>query len=120
MSATLLPSATQIVLAGSVLAGTTPDAVNGNLFQNNGRQQLWVKNGDSGSHTMTILAYPQGNSPEGLVVTNPAVVLAAGTEQMVGPFPPSIFNNASSQVGLTWDASTSMNIQVIQATDNPN
>lgn len=121
MTQTVLAAASQISIVPTLVAGATPDAVNGNAFANNGRQQLWVKNGDSGSHTMTVVAYPiSGTSPEGLTVTNLAVVIAAGTEIMIGPFPPSVFNNSAAQVSLTWDASTSMKVQVFQTSSNPN
>ncbi len=110
---------TSVVITGAVLAGATPDAANGNDFGNNGRQFLWVKNGDSGSHNLTIKTYPKGDAPGGLDFSDEVIAIAAGVEKLVGPFPPSIFNDAANRVQLDWSASTSMKVQVVEFASDP-
>lgn len=98
---------TSVVDTGVAFTGAAPDATNGNAMPNNGRQFLLYKNGDASSHTVTINAYPKGDTPNGLTVSDLVVTVAAGATKLIGPFPPSIFNNSSNQVEIDFSSATS-------------
>lgn len=118
MSRTTLAS-NDITIDGVDPDGATPDAVNGNDFGNNGRQMIAVFNGDGSPHTLTIQTYPKGDAPGGLTVGDKAIVIAAGTRRLIGPFPPSIYGDATNKVQLDWTASTSMKVKVLDFAANP-
>lgn len=123
MTAVALPAPTPITDLGVLGTDTVPSAA-GNTFQNNGKQFLKVKN-SSGSLDLilTVDAFPTGCQaavPDGLTVTDRAVTIAKGTEKMIGPFPPSIYNNASGAVSFTTDSQTDMLVSVLELTSNPN
>lgn len=79
-------------------------------FPNNGRTFLHIKNGDGSDHTATINSLVDCNQG---FDHDPAVVVTAGEERMIGPFPMNRFNNASGLATVTLDAATSMTVAVI-------
>ena len=122
MTADALPAPSPIVNTGLLVAGTLPSA-SGNTFQNNGKQFLLVKNAGSPSLNVTIDALPTGSTastPDGLTVTDRVIAVAGGAETLIGPFPPSIYNDASGAVNLTTSVQTDITIMVVEFTSNPN
>ena len=79
-------------------------------FANNGRTFIHAKNADGSDHTLTINSLVDCNQGED---HNPAVVVTAGEERMVGPFPMSRFNSATGIVTATWEDATSVTIAVL-------
>lgn len=112
-------SITPIVNSGVAFVGAAPDATNGNALPNNGRQMLVYKNADSGSHTVTIKAYPNGGAPDGLTVSDKVVTIAAGATEIIGPFPPSIYNDAANNVYLDYSSAVSQTQQAFTFSANP-
>lgn len=95
--------------------GLTPsyaaiDQVNGNLFLNDGKTFVHCKNGDASGHTLT---FTTPGSVDGWAITNPTVVVPAGSEEMIGPFATHIFNN-SDGVYVDIEDGTSVTIAVIR------
>tara|TARA_R110002020_G_scaffold17302_3_gene61001 strand:- start:94 stop:444 length:351 start_codon:yes stop_codon:yes gene_type:complete len=94
-------------------AGLTPSfaaATNGtdNMI-NTGVEFLVVKNGH-GSATRTVTVTAQTTSVDDaafgvLAKSNVAKTIAAGAEAYIGPFPVAAFNNASSQIVITYSDS---------------
>ena len=87
-------------------------AAGGDQFANTGREFIVVKNGDAGTPTVT-LATPATYG--GLAVADVAVTMGATTgEQMIGPFPTGIFNDANGNVQITYTAVTSLTISAFK------
>jgi hypothetical protein len=73
---------------------------------------LLVKNGDSGSHTVT-LAIPSTTTYDGLVIANRTVTVAAGVTSCIPLL--DIYNDpADSLAHITYDAVTSVTVAVIR------
>ncbi|KKN47440.1 hypothetical protein LCGC14_0662800 [marine sediment metagenome] len=68
-------------------------AADGNMFRNSGRLFLLVTNAH-GSEART-LTFPTPSQIGGLDIEDPAVVVAAGTTMLIGPFRPLLFNQVS-------------------------
>ena len=98
-----------------VNSGITPtfaacDAA-GDTFVNNGSTFIYVKNGDTADHTVTVVG--EGKCSFGYL-HDLAVVVPTGSEKMIGPFLPARFNTAQGKVVLSYDAVTSMTIAVLK------
>lgn len=70
---------------------------------------LFIRNGDSGSHTVTV-ATP--GTVSGLAIPNVAVVVAAGKSALV-PLAP-VFRGTSGRAAVTYDAVTSVTVAVLE------
>lgn len=85
--------------------------VAGDEFANpSGRTFFHIKNGDGSPHTVTfdsIEACSQGGDHD------LAVVVAAGEERMIGPFPTARWNDGSGLVQVSYDAVTSVTVAAI-------
>jgi hypothetical protein len=78
------------------------------LQQNDGRVVLIVKNTGGASSVLTI-DDPNSGTPPSAIQFNPdvAVTIPATTgERIIGPFPPSRFNDATGNVNLAFSATT--------------
>jgi hypothetical protein len=91
------------VYTAGIIAGTTDF-----VFKNSGRSVLHAKKSGAGACTLTLKTPTQ---IQGLDITDPTVNVPASTgDVMIGPFPPSIFNdgandmrfNLSEVTGLTF------------------
>lgn len=96
--------------AATVTVGDTADNSDGKL--------VWlVRNGSGAGITVaaTIVNSPSINDPvRGLLTkTIAAAAVAAGATAILGPFPPSVYNNASNQVTLICSAVTSVTVSPI-------
>lgn len=95
------------------VAGVAPvshAAAAGDSFSNNGKTMIRVNNGGGAPITLT-LDDPNSSSPPAATAWNPdaAVTITNGTVKVIGPFPPSRFNDANGRVQLAWSATTSVN-----------
>jgi len=73
---------------------------------------LVVKNGDAGSHTVTINSVPLSNfgTDEDLVVA-----VAAGVTKLIGPLPANRFAGTDGLVAITYDGVTSVTVAAVEA-----
>ena len=94
-------------LAPSLVAA----AVGGDKFANTGEQFLYIDNADVGAAIVTIVT-PQ--TVDTLAVTDRAVSVPAGTFKLIGPFPPSTYNDGSDDVSLTYDQVTSLTVGILR------
>lgn len=109
-------SVQQMVLDGLEATYASAGAA-GDVFTNDGRTMVHVKNGDSTDHTVTFTAQDTSEQVPGfgtVSVTNTTVTITAGEERFVGFFPQRRFNNSSGQVAVTYDSTTSMTIAVVR------
>ena len=88
----------------------------GDDFANDGDVFLHVKNGGAGSVTVNINSVPANASVQGIgtiPVPDPAIAVANGTEKLIGPFPPSRFNNSTGKVSVSYSGVTSVTVAAI-------
>lgn len=105
--ATIAPQ--EISKAGAVIT-LAPANGGGDKFQAGPGLMLRVKNGDSGSHNVTV-ARPV---PCSMGFNHDLVVaVAAGATEEIGPFPSSEFADALGFVNLTYSAVTSVTVGVV-------
>lgn len=102
-----------ISLAG--LAPTYGAVTASDTFPNDGKTYLHVKNGSGASINVT-LDDVNTVSPPNATSFNPDVVVAvpAGGERIIGPVPPSRFNNATGLTTVTYSATTTVTAAAIQ------
>ena len=105
---------TNIAVADSSQAGTTvtyaaADQANGMAFTNTGEEQLRVKNADAAGKTVTIASPGQCNQG---FTHDLAGGVEAGTEEVIGPFPPARFNQSDNKVNVDFSAATSVTVAV--------
>jgi hypothetical protein len=97
-------------------AGLTPalQACNtgGDTWSPTATTMLYVKNGDSVQHTITVHTTA---TVYGQPISNIAIPVPAGSEIMCGPFDPGMVANPATTVAtVTYDTVTSMTIAAIQ------
>lgn len=96
-------SVTQISRAG-VEEALTAAAAGGDAFPNDGKTLLVVKNANGAATARTITLDIQktvdGQDPASRTVSVPAL-----KTYFIGPFPPSIYNDANGRVVITYSAS---------------
>lgn len=102
--------AVQTITRAGVVPTANAAAGGGDKFPNTGVEFLIIKNGDSGSHTVTI---PLPILVDGEAVSSRTVVIAAGVEKVIGPFPTSQYNDTGGFVNLTYDAVTAVTVKVL-------
>lgn len=88
-----------------------PAAGGGDDFVNSGIELLYIKNADASPKTVTIVTPA---TQDALAVADRAVVVPAGNEMLIGPFPTSIYNDANGKVSLTYSAVTNVTVGVVQ------
>ena len=95
LALTVKPSTLAGVLEAHTSLGASDTVMS---FPNNGNTVLQVKNGSASPITVTptVVATVQG-----MAITPTAVSIAAGAVKMLGPFDPTIFNDANGLVNAT-------------------
>ncbi len=97
----------QSVTTAGLEATYAAAAGGGDSFSNDGKTILHVKNASVGDITVTInsqVACDQGSDH------NAAVVVTAGEERFIGPFP-ARYNNASGAVEVTYSGVTTLTVR---------
>jgi len=81
-------------------------------FVNDGRTFMIIKNGSGGSITCSVTS--AGNT-QGRAIADDVITVGATTgEQMVGPWPRSIYNAADGNIDITWSATASVTVAVFR------
>lgn len=90
----------------------------GDTVDNDGRTFLHVKNGGGGSINVTVSAQVASvQDPRKGILTRSNIVVAVtnAQERFIGPFPPSMFNDASGRILITYSGVTSVTVAAVQA-----
>jgi hypothetical protein len=109
-------TAQEIVIGGLEATYAAAD-VAGDTFENTGDVFLHVINGDAGDHTVTVDTKATEVTKEGygtVTLADQDIVVTAGEERMIGPFPTSRWNGADGKVDVTYEAVTSVTVAVIK------
>lgn len=108
--------ATQSIVRAGLTATFSAAAGGGDQFTNTGYEFIEIVNGGGGSITLTIVTQ---NTSDGLAVTDRAVVVGAGARMQIGPFQPSIYNDANGFVQLTYSGVTSVTVAIMKLVTVP-
>ncbi len=85
----------------------------GDTFVNDGRIMLYVKNGDASPITVTITTPTTLRG--GIAVEDPPTTVPATSEEIIGPFDPTLFNaTGGTGVAVAYSAVTSVTVAVIR------
>jgi hypothetical protein len=101
----------QVVNTGLATSFSAGDAANGHSFINDGHQMLYVKNAGGSSINVTISTT---GKLAGLSLAALVVAVGAGAEKMIGPFDPTVFNQADGNVYADLSSATSVTVGVFQ------
>lgn len=114
MTATAL-TVTTTAAAGVVLpAANSVDAGNGNTFSNTGREMMIVNNINAATLNVTITTngvYSVGSV--NYAIADVLGTVANGTSKVFGPFDKVLYNDANSNVDVSWSAGTNITVSVI-------
>jgi hypothetical protein len=81
------------------------------VFPNDGKTYIEVKNANAGSDTVTVVA--QSTCSQGVLHDSVTTVPATTGDRVIGPFEPTRFNNSSGQCTVTHSVTSSVTIAVI-------
>ena len=97
------------------LSGLTPSYssanADGNSFANDGDVFLHVKNGSGSDITLTIQTPAK---VDGVDIEEVTVTVTAGSEEMVGAFPTTTFNQSGGVVYVDYSAVTTVTVAAIK------
>lgn len=82
--------------------------VDGNYFDNTGKEYLEVNNASVGSINVVFSALADGIT----VASFKTVAVGAGVRKKIGPFPSSPYNDASNRVNFTYSDVTTVTVAV--------
>lgn len=83
----------------------------GDEFANAGDEFIHIKNGSGGDITLTIVTQA---TVDGQAVGDRTVVITAGEERLIGPFPTGTYNDGAGKVQLTYSGVTSLTIGILK------
>lgn len=102
----------QVTLAGLAPTYAAATVTDGDAFANDGNVLVHVKNTNAATRTLTIQTPAK---VAGVDVAEVTVTIPANTgDVMIGPFDPSIFNQADGKVYLDWSAVTNVTVAAIR------
>ena len=96
-----------------VTSTTVPPLTATDRFQipNNGSVLLLVKNGA----TATVVTVETPSTVDGLAVADREVTVAADSDAVLGPFPPSIYNDSDENLNVSIDDVAHVSIAAIRS-----
>lgn len=102
---------TEVSRSGVDIVGAAASS-GGDEWPNTGREFVLVKNGGGSPITLTLDIKVLVD--DDLAVTDPTVSISAGATEMVGPFPPGIYNDAATgRAKVTYSGVSSVTIKVV-------
>ena len=92
---------------------TVPPLTATDRFQipNNGTVQILVKNGATG----TLVTIETPSTVDGLAVADREVTVAADTDVIIGPFPPSIYNDSDGNLNVSIDDVSHVSLAAVRS-----
>jgi hypothetical protein len=91
------------ITSGAVAA----DVGGSDKWQNTGKEFLLLLNGSGSSYTAT---FPIAKPVDGQTVPARTVTVAAGHYELVGPFPPNLYNDAQGNATVQHSATTTIKL----------
>lgn len=107
--AQLTPS---LLKSSGTLLSTAAAAGGGDSFANTGYEFLYINNGGGSPINVTFTVQSTKYLQE--TVSNRVASVTNGTAQLIGPFPPGLFNDSNGLVQITYSAVTSVTVAVFK------
>jgi hypothetical protein len=85
-------------------------ASGGDEFDNDGKTMLHVKNGA----TACVVTIDIAKTVDGQAVTDPTVTVPESEDRFIGPFPPSIYNDADGHVNVSYDDESNVTVAALR------
>jgi hypothetical protein len=109
-----LLTATTLARAGvDPVPSAAADVLGDEVLNPSGDAYFIVKNGGGSGITVTLPIRATG--PDGATVTNPTVTVPAAGTRIIGPFPVSIYNDASGKAKITYSGVTSVTVLAVRS-----
>jgi hypothetical protein len=86
-------------------------AAGGDSFAPGERVVLHVRNGDAAAKTVTVVV--PGNTKYGQAAPDVAVIVPAGGQTAIGPFPPDLADPADGNVDVLYSAVTAVTVALV-------
>jgi hypothetical protein len=103
---------TEAARTGTLLPAETVGVVaDGHKFANDGKVILLVRNSDGAAARVLTIQTP--GTVDGQAIADRTVSVAFGTSRVIGPFPPSIYNQADGMVYLDYEAADVTDFNVL-------
>lgn len=83
----------------------------GDDFVNTGKEAVLLENGSGAPINVT---FETPGTVDGLAIADKVVAVPAGGARVVGPFPPSAYNDAQGKVKMTYSDVTTLTVKVLQ------
>lgn len=97
-------------LTGVVTPVTTAASGGGDAFDNDGRTLVILKTSGTGSTVTFDSLVPSNYGTD----VNPAVVMAATEQRVVGPFDPARFNDVNGRVGMSYTSVVGLTLDIVR------
>ncbi len=104
----VLAASTAVSRAGVGIVGAAVGV--SDTFANSGKQFLLITNGNALSTVVTVVTQA---TIDGLAITDLTVTIPTATTKLIGPFPPSTYNDASGYVTVSCSITTTVTILVL-------
>ncbi len=107
----------QQIIVGGIEAVYSSADVSGDVFTNDGKTLIHVKNDDADTLNITVTAQKTSVDKQGfgtVAVSDTTVAITAGEEEFIGPFPTSRFNDSNGQVNVLYDDETSVTLAALR------
>lgn len=109
----------QTIVEAGLEWSTASAAGGGDTFANptDERTMFYIANGGGSDITVTFNAQPASVPLPGygdLAISDRAVVVTAGENRLIGPFPAAKFNNASGAVEVSYSSATSVTVAALR------
>lgn len=109
--------APQVLVRAGVVPTANAAVADGEGFDNAlGDVIILITNGAGAPITATFVT---PGTVDGLAITDLPVTVTNGTSKAVGPFPPSIYNQANGQVYVNWSAHADVTFSVLRVVPDP-
>lgn len=97
----------------ATVAGGTPASVGGDEWVNSGAELFVLGNASGAPVTVTFITPP---NIDNLALADLQMTVPAGQAWIIGPFPPTYYNNGPGRVQVTYSAVASVTVKVLRPT----
>lgn len=106
----------QSIVEAGLEASYSAAAGAGDDFINTGREMIHIKNADASDTTITVTAQKSSTTKKGfgaVAKSDSVVVVTAGEERFIGPFPTTAFNDGNGKAQVTYSSVTSLTLAIV-------
>ena len=110
-----IPAAAAATPLGIDITTPATAAASTMTMTNDGKTQLHIKTGATTANlTLTVQKKIDDGTAAGIAGTNPVIALAANKNYVLGPFAPSVYNDANGELNMAFSAITNIVVTAIR------